>query len=149
MFLKRKSYEFGTTWGGVNDDRIFIFRWTMPLIFYSDPFNLLFCCFQWCLLGSVQTERKQKILQLPKWKWHRENVSNTTANRERCSSIRWSRNQKPSTRHHAETGWHMDKNRWFNEQNERSDKQMKEHVKSRVKTHGKTNPMGKKWTYSG
>ncbi len=26
------SYRFGTTWGWVNDDRIFIFVWTIPLI---------------------------------------------------------------------------------------------------------------------
>ncbi len=26
------SYRFGTTWGWVNDDRIFIFGWTIPLI---------------------------------------------------------------------------------------------------------------------
>ncbi len=25
------SYRFGTTWGWVNDDRIFIFGWTIPL----------------------------------------------------------------------------------------------------------------------
>ncbi len=28
---QRKSYRFGTTWGWVNDDRIFIFGWTIPL----------------------------------------------------------------------------------------------------------------------
>ncbi len=27
----RHSYRFGTTWGWVNDDRIFIFGWTIPL----------------------------------------------------------------------------------------------------------------------
>ncbi len=27
----RHSYRFGTTWGRVNDDRIFIFGWTIPL----------------------------------------------------------------------------------------------------------------------
>ncbi len=32
IFLEqRNSYRFGTTWGGVNDDRIFIFGWTIPL----------------------------------------------------------------------------------------------------------------------
>ncbi len=29
---QRHSYRFGTTWGWVNDDRIFIFRWTIPLM---------------------------------------------------------------------------------------------------------------------
>ncbi len=29
---QRHSYRFGTTWGWVNDDRIFIFGWTVPLI---------------------------------------------------------------------------------------------------------------------
>ncbi len=28
---QRHSYRFGTTWGWVNDDRIFIFGWTIPL----------------------------------------------------------------------------------------------------------------------
>ncbi len=28
---KRKSYGFGTTWGWVINDRIFIFEWTIPL----------------------------------------------------------------------------------------------------------------------
>ncbi len=28
---QRNSYRFGTTWGWVNDDRIFIFGWTIPL----------------------------------------------------------------------------------------------------------------------
>ncbi len=28
---QRHSYRFGTTWGWVNDDTIFIFEWTIPL----------------------------------------------------------------------------------------------------------------------
>ncbi len=28
---QRNSYRIGTTWGWVNDDRIFIFGWTIPL----------------------------------------------------------------------------------------------------------------------
>ncbi len=28
---QRNSYRFGTTWGWENDDRIFIFGWTIPL----------------------------------------------------------------------------------------------------------------------
>ncbi len=28
---QRNSYRFGITWGWVNDDRIFIFGWTIPL----------------------------------------------------------------------------------------------------------------------
>ncbi len=31
---QRHSYRFGTTWGWVNDDRIFIFGWTIPLRFW-------------------------------------------------------------------------------------------------------------------
>ncbi len=34
---QRHSYRFGTTWGWVNDDRIFIFGWTIPLMFMSPP----------------------------------------------------------------------------------------------------------------
>ncbi len=30
---QRNSYRFGTTCGRVNDDRIFIFGWTIPLMF--------------------------------------------------------------------------------------------------------------------
>ncbi len=29
---RKNSYRFGTTWGWVNDERIFIFGWTVPLI---------------------------------------------------------------------------------------------------------------------
>ncbi len=29
---QRHSYRFGITWGWVNDDRIFIFGWTIPLM---------------------------------------------------------------------------------------------------------------------
>ncbi len=32
---QRHSYRFGTTWGWVNDDRIFIFGWTIPLRSFS------------------------------------------------------------------------------------------------------------------
>ncbi len=37
---QRHSYRFGTTWGWVNDDRIFIFGWTIPL----SPFAGLHIC---------------------------------------------------------------------------------------------------------
>ncbi len=32
---QRNSYRFGTTWGWVNDDRIFIFGWTILLPWHS------------------------------------------------------------------------------------------------------------------
>jgi len=32
VFSRRKNYRFETTWGWVNDDRIFILKWTIPLI---------------------------------------------------------------------------------------------------------------------
>ncbi len=32
---QRHSYRFGTTWGWVNDDRIFIFGWTIPLMSHN------------------------------------------------------------------------------------------------------------------
>ncbi len=35
---QRNSYRFGTTWGGVNDDIIYICGWTIPL-------SCLFVCF--------------------------------------------------------------------------------------------------------
>ncbi len=34
---QRHSYRFGTTWGWVNDDRIFIFGWTIPLRTHRKP----------------------------------------------------------------------------------------------------------------
>ncbi len=35
---QRYSYRFGNTWGWVNDDRIFIFWWTFPLMqFLASP----------------------------------------------------------------------------------------------------------------
>ncbi len=34
--LKKKSYKFGTTWGEVNDDRIFILGWTIHLMQMAD-----------------------------------------------------------------------------------------------------------------
>ncbi len=33
------SYMFGTTWGWVHDDRIFIFGWTIPLIIVIQVYN--------------------------------------------------------------------------------------------------------------
>ncbi len=33
------SYRFGTTWGWANDDRIFIFGWTIPLSTHSTCLN--------------------------------------------------------------------------------------------------------------
>ncbi len=39
---QRHSYRFGTTWGWVNDDRILIFGWTIPL-------NLC-CLFHFCFM---------------------------------------------------------------------------------------------------
>ncbi len=37
---QRNSYRFGTTWGWVNDDIIFIFGWTIPLIQNSAIFSM-------------------------------------------------------------------------------------------------------------
>ncbi len=31
LYWRNKSYRFGLTWGWVNDDRIYIFGWTIPL----------------------------------------------------------------------------------------------------------------------
>ncbi len=35
---QRNLYRFGTTWGWVNDDRIFLFGWTIPLIVRIGPY---------------------------------------------------------------------------------------------------------------
>ncbi len=37
---QRNSYRFGTTWGCVNDDRIFIFGWTILLSLQAFPSSL-------------------------------------------------------------------------------------------------------------
>ncbi len=37
---KRHPYRFGTTWGWVSDDRIFIFGWTIPLINRDSSHNV-------------------------------------------------------------------------------------------------------------
>ncbi len=41
FMLNRNSYRFWATWGWVNDDRIFIFGWTIPLLPYV---TLAFVC---------------------------------------------------------------------------------------------------------
>ncbi len=38
---QRTSFRFGTTWGWVNDDRIFIFGWTIPLSAEHSVFSRL------------------------------------------------------------------------------------------------------------
>ncbi len=38
---ERRSYGFGTTWGWVINDRIFIFRWTIPLLSLNSFFSCL------------------------------------------------------------------------------------------------------------
>ncbi len=66
---QRHSYRFGTTWGWVNDDTIFIFGWTIPLrvyevffpFFLCFFFTLLFCVIQWFLIGFA--------LGLRVWTW--------------------------------------------------------------------------------
>ncbi len=47
---QRHSYRVGTTWGCVNDDRSFIFGWTIPL---TAVFSLLSSC-HWVLLSSCK-----------------------------------------------------------------------------------------------
>ncbi len=45
---KKKSYRFGTTWRAVNDDRIYIFGWTIPVLLQV----CVHCCE--CALGWVK-----------------------------------------------------------------------------------------------
>ncbi len=40
---QRHSYRFGTTWGWVNDDRIFIFGWTIPLMVLQTIYKEMYC----------------------------------------------------------------------------------------------------------
>ncbi len=48
---QRHSYRFGTTWGWVNDDRIFIFGWTIPLRSVE------------CLLGCITIKSWQILIR--------------------------------------------------------------------------------------
>ncbi len=61
---QRNSYRFGTTWGWVNNDRIFIFGWTVPLnvkksdiIFYNRSQNSVRSRFQ-----SLHRQTPSKLL---------------------------------------------------------------------------------------
>ncbi len=75
---QRNSYRVGTTWEWVNDDRIFIFGWTFPLIFliltifFCLSFKTLVivcrCCqkrnrehFALCKLKNVNVQKSKKI----------------------------------------------------------------------------------------
>ncbi len=51
---ERRSHGFGTTWGGVINDSIFIFGWTNPLIMTS--------VVQWRTLTSMELSIPQKFL---------------------------------------------------------------------------------------
>ncbi len=50
---QRHSYRFGSTWGRVNDDRIFIFGWTIPLmlIYQKDQLKNM----NWAVTQQVYT----------------------------------------------------------------------------------------------
>ncbi len=52
---ERNAYRIGTTWGWANDDRIFIFGWTAPLII----------CFQTMCLILLLNILEQRSLSLP------------------------------------------------------------------------------------
>ncbi len=81
------SYRFGTTWGWVNDDRSFIFEWTIPLslkfhAYYSFCFQLLskLCLFFSKLYTNPRiAHRKCKIPQIScKMKRCIQNITNTS-----------------------------------------------------------------------
>ncbi len=56
---QRNSYRFGTTWGWVNDDRIFIFGWTITL---NSSMNLCL----W-ILNCKNTFKCEAFLSLCEW----------------------------------------------------------------------------------
>ncbi len=70
---QRHSYRFGTTWGWVNDDIIFIFGWTIPLI--THHFILILtkavsqyqvCKVRTCVLGSSDFPSSTRECELPR-----------------------------------------------------------------------------------
>ncbi len=64
---QRNSYRFGTTWGWVNDDRIFIFGWTIPLTLIKISFwfwDFSLCNFRdltYALSACNTPKRKQNL----------------------------------------------------------------------------------------
>ncbi len=52
------SYRFGSTWGWINDDRIFIFGWTVPLIVIQWDLDLIWSS-SVCLESHEETEQTE------------------------------------------------------------------------------------------
>ncbi len=61
---QRNPYRFGTTWGGVNDDRIFIFGWTIPLkvllLLTKTSKNSFFCEIKW----NINNDKKNVYIYI-------------------------------------------------------------------------------------
>ncbi len=62
------SYRFGSTWGWVNDDRIFIFGWTIPLSVLGNkvihiilPASSFFCKFTYKIWTTLQVHIQWRI----------------------------------------------------------------------------------------
>ncbi len=85
---QRNSNRFGTTWGWVNDDRIFIFGWTIPLsIFIAIAKNTFFfyACnegikdiqtfIQRCMKWSKHTNIMQTDLTWHEQAWHETDLA--------------------------------------------------------------------------
>ncbi len=89
-----KSYRFGTTWGWVNDYRIFIFSWTVPLKLawnriYSRLFPLSWCKSQ---CNSFSKWGKKKVgqdlfLSIENWLDHCSLIA--VISRQRDSFLDW------------------------------------------------------------
>ncbi len=65
---QRHSYRFGTTWGWVNDDRIFIFGWTIPLRASFDVFLTCMCWIMisgsWESVGDLESNTHTRVMML-------------------------------------------------------------------------------------
>ncbi len=80
---KKENHSFGTTWGWVNDDSIFIFGWTMPLQFLSSclhTFSKRYPSFFSKLYTQIQELHTQnaKCLITCKMKHCIQNITNTS-----------------------------------------------------------------------
>ncbi len=61
---QRHSYRFGTTWGWVNDDRIFIFGWTIPLTtmyLHQKISTMYLLCSYCCYWYGIQVRLRERF----------------------------------------------------------------------------------------
>ncbi len=75
---QRNSYRFGTTWGWVNDDRIYIFGWTIPLTAVAEA--------SWLMLSSTLLFAESPDLRRPVRGVHTPELNLRSLNYRGCKS---------------------------------------------------------------